>query len=176
MAHTELRRSVLPLALFATVGFAATGYGHSSSPPPSSSNEGHQIGKILSVRKVLRTAILGAAIPKLTITCFILLFARPTRHIALSTKPVLDEIDDLIGSGLWPTKGKGGQRQKSNLQNESAMDSTITLSPRTTGRLKNLGQKTAQLMAIPFEPDCKRRSGGVAECLEPAPPPQHKCK
>ena len=71
--------------------------------------------------KFWRTAILGAAIPELTITCFILPFARPTRHIALSTKPVLDEIDDLIGSGLWPTKGKGGQRQKSNLQNESAM-------------------------------------------------------
>jgi hypothetical protein len=28
MAHTELRRSVLSLVLFATVVFAATGYGH----------------------------------------------------------------------------------------------------------------------------------------------------
>jgi hypothetical protein len=141
MAHTELRRSVLPLVLFATVGFAATGYGHSSSPAPSSSNEGHQIGKILSVRKVLANRILGAAIPKTRY--YLLYFAVRTSdqtYCAEYETPVLDEIDDLIGSGVWPTKSKGGQRQKSSLQNESAMDSTITLSPRVTGSLKNSGQ------------------------------------
>jgi hypothetical protein len=153
MAHTELRRSVLPLALFATVGFAATGYGHSSSPPPSSSNEGHQIGKILSVRKVLANRYFGSRYPQTHYYLLYFAFARPTRHIALSTKPVLDEIDDLIGSGLWPTKGKGGQRQKSNLQNESAMDSTITLSPRVTGSLKNSGQ-TMRLAALVCESHC----------------------
>ncbi len=52
MAHRELRRSVLPLVLLATIVVAAR-YGHSSAPPPSSSSEGQQIGKILSVRKVL---------------------------------------------------------------------------------------------------------------------------
>jgi hypothetical protein len=52
MAHRKLRRSVLPLVLLATIVLAAK-YGHNSAPPPSSSSEGQQIGKILSVRKVL---------------------------------------------------------------------------------------------------------------------------
>jgi len=34
MAHRELRRSVLPLVLLATVVLAATGYGNSSAPRP----------------------------------------------------------------------------------------------------------------------------------------------
>jgi hypothetical protein len=56
--------------------------------------------------KFWRTAILGAAIPKLTITCFILLFRTSDQtYCAEYETPVLDEIDDLIGSGLWPTKG-----------------------------------------------------------------------
>jgi hypothetical protein len=40
MAQGELRRSVLPLVLLATAVLAATGYAHSSAPPPSSSSEG----------------------------------------------------------------------------------------------------------------------------------------
>jgi hypothetical protein len=42
MAHRELRHSVLPLVLLATIVLAAR-YGYSSVPPPSSSNEGQQI-------------------------------------------------------------------------------------------------------------------------------------
>jgi hypothetical protein len=43
-----------------------------------------------------RTVILSAAIPKFTITCFILQCALRTRHNAEYETPVLDEIDDLF--------------------------------------------------------------------------------
>jgi hypothetical protein len=99
MAHTELRRSILPLVLFATVVFAATGYGHSSSPPPSSSNEGHQIGKILSVRKVLANRYFVSRYPQ--IHYYLLYFAVRTSdqtYCAEYETPVLDEIDDLFSA------------------------------------------------------------------------------
>ena len=54
MANRELRRSVLPLVPLAAFVPAATSYAQGSAHPPSSSSEGQQIGKILSVRKVLR--------------------------------------------------------------------------------------------------------------------------
>jgi hypothetical protein len=73
--------------------------------------------------------------------------------------PVLDEIDDLIGRGLWPTKGKGGRRQKSRLQNESALDSAITLSPRVTGSLKNSCQ-TVRLAVLVCEYTVLRDAAG----------------
>ena len=95
MAHTELRRSVLPLVLFATVVSAATGYGHSSSPPPSSSNEGHQIGKILSVRKVLAHRYFMSRYPR--IHYYLIYFAVRTSDQTHET-PVLDEIADLFSA------------------------------------------------------------------------------
>jgi hypothetical protein len=99
MAHTELRRSVLPLVLLATVVFAATGYAHSSAPPPSSSNEGHQIGKILSVRKVLENRYFVSRYPQ--IHHYLLYFAVRTSvqtYCAEYETPVLDEIDDLFSA------------------------------------------------------------------------------
>jgi hypothetical protein len=108
----------------------------------------------------LANRILGAAISKTRY--YLLYFAVRTSdqtYCAEYETPVLDEIDDLIGSGLWPTKGKGGQRQKSNLQNESAMDSTITLSPRVTGSLKNSGQ-TMRLAVLICEYTVLRDAAG----------------
>jgi len=64
MAHRELRRSVLPLVLLATIVLAAR-YGNSSAPPPSSPSEGLQIGKILSVRKVLENRYFISRYPQI---------------------------------------------------------------------------------------------------------------
>jgi hypothetical protein len=115
LAHTELQRSVLPLVLFATVVFAATGYGYSSSPPPaetvtaapsavvgtliSSSNEGHLIGKIFSVRKVLANRYFVSRYPQ--IHYYLLYFAVRTSdqtYCAEDETPGLDEIDDLFSA------------------------------------------------------------------------------
>jgi hypothetical protein len=65
MAYRELRRSVLPLVLLATAVLAATRYAHGSAPPLSSSSEGQQIGKILSVRKVLRNHYFVSRYPQI---------------------------------------------------------------------------------------------------------------
>jgi hypothetical protein len=98
MAYRELRRSVLPLLLLATIVLAAR-YGHSSGPPPSSSNEGHQIGKILSVRKVLENRYFVSRYPQ--IHYYLLYFAVRTSdqtYCAEYETPVLDEIDDLFSA------------------------------------------------------------------------------
>ena len=55
----------LGLALLATVVFAATSYAQGSAPPPSSSSESQQIGKILSVRKVLPNQYFGSRYPQM---------------------------------------------------------------------------------------------------------------
>ena len=99
MAHRELRRSVLPLFLLATVVLAATGYGHSSAPTPNSSSEGQQIGKILSVRKVLGNRYFVSRYPQ--IHYYLLYFAVRTpdqTYCAEYETPVLDEIDDLFSA------------------------------------------------------------------------------
>ena len=99
MAHRELRRSVLPVVLLATVVLAATGYGYSSGPPPSSANEGQQIGKILSVRKVLENRYFVSRYPQ--IHYYLLYFAVRTSaqtYCAEYETPVLDEIDDLFSA------------------------------------------------------------------------------
>jgi hypothetical protein len=98
MAHRELRHSVLPLVLLATVVLAATRYAHGSAPPLSSSGEGQQIGKILSVRKVLRDQYFGRY-PQ--IHYYLLYFAVRTSdqtYCAEYGTPVLDEIDDLFSA------------------------------------------------------------------------------
>jgi hypothetical protein len=65
MAHRETRRRVLLLVLLATVILAATIYGHGSPPPPSSSGEGQQIGKILTVQKVLENRYFVSRYPQI---------------------------------------------------------------------------------------------------------------
>jgi hypothetical protein len=98
MAHRDLRRSVLPLVLLATIVLAAR-YGNSSAPPPSSSSEGQQIGKILSVRKVLENRYFVSRYPQ--IHYYLLYFAVRTSdqtYCAEYETPVLDEIDDLFSA------------------------------------------------------------------------------
>lgn len=98
MAHRELRRSVLPLVLLATIVLAAR-YGNSSAPPPGSSSEGQQIGKILSVRKVLENRYFVSRYPQ--IHYYLFYFAVRTSdqtYCAEYETPVLDEIDDLLSA------------------------------------------------------------------------------
>jgi hypothetical protein len=95
MAHWELRRSVLPVVLLATVGLAAIGY--SSAHPLSSSSKGQQIGKILSVRKVLENRYFVSRYPQ--VHYYLLYFAvraSDQTYCAEYETPVLDEIDDLF--------------------------------------------------------------------------------
>jgi len=99
MAHRELRRCVMPLVLLATVVSAATSYAQGSAPPPSSSSEGQQIGKILSVRGVLRNQYFGSRYPQMHY--YLLYFAVRTSdktYCAEYETPVLDEIDDLFSA------------------------------------------------------------------------------
>ncbi len=89
----------MPLVLLATVVCAATGYGYGSAPPPSSASEGQQIGKILSVRKVLENRYFGSRYPQ--IHYYLLYFAVRTSdqtYCAEYETPVLDEIDDLFSA------------------------------------------------------------------------------
>ena len=98
MAYRELQRSVLPLVLLATIVLAAR-YGYSSVPPPSSSNEGQQIGKILSVRKVLENRYFTGRYPE--IHYYLLYFAvrvSDQTYCAEYETPVLDEIDDVFSA------------------------------------------------------------------------------
>lgn len=98
MAHRELRRSFLPLVLLATIVLAAK-YGHSSAPPPNSSSEGQQIGKILTVRKVLENRYFVSRYPQ--VHYYLLYFAVRTSeqtYCAEYETPVLDEIDDLFSA------------------------------------------------------------------------------
>ena len=99
MAQGELRRSFWALALLASVVFAATSYAQGSAPLPSSSSEGQQIGKILSVRKVLRNQYFGSRYPQMHY--YLLYFAVRTSnqtYCAEYETPVVDEIDDLFSA------------------------------------------------------------------------------
>jgi hypothetical protein len=96
MAHRELRRSVLPLVLLATVVFAAPSYAQGSTPPPSSSNEGQQIGKILSVQKVLRNQYFSSRYPQTHYYLLYFAVRSSSQTYCADETPVLDEIDDLF--------------------------------------------------------------------------------
>lgn len=99
VAHRELRRSVLPTILLATVILAAIRYAYGSAPPASSSSEGQQIGKILSVRKVLQNYYFVSRYPR--IHYYLLYFAVRTSeqiYCAEYETPVIDEIDDLFSA------------------------------------------------------------------------------
>ncbi len=99
MAHTELLRSALLLRLLATVFLAVTLYASSSAPPQTSSNEGRQIGKVLSVRKVLRNPYVFSRYPR--IHYYLLYFAvrvSDRTYCSEYETPVLEEIDDVFSA------------------------------------------------------------------------------
>ena len=99
MAHRQPRRRLLPLVLLATVTLAAAISGHGSAPPPSSSSEGQQIGKMVSVRKVLENRYFVSRYPQ--IHYYLLYVAVRTSdqtYCAEYETPVLDEIDDLFSA------------------------------------------------------------------------------
>ena len=99
MAHSEMWPSVVRLIVLLTVIAAATISVRSSTPPPSPPNEGQQIGKILSVRKVLENRYVGSRYPQ--IHYYLLYFAVRTSdetYCAEYETPVLDEIDDLFSA------------------------------------------------------------------------------
>ena len=99
MAHREMRRGVLSLILFATVFLPATGYAQDSGRTTASSSEGEQIGKVVSVRKVLRNPHSFSRYPR--IHYYLLYFAVRVSGRAYCSEyetPVLDEIDDLLSA------------------------------------------------------------------------------
>jgi len=99
ITHRERRRSVLPLVLLATVVLTATRYAHGSAPPPSSSSKGQQIGKILSVRKVLTNHYFVSRYPPIHY-CLLYFAVRTSDQTSCAEyeTPVLDEIDDLFSA------------------------------------------------------------------------------
>ena len=99
MAHRELRGSILALVLLATVFLAVAMYANGSAPPQSSSSEGQQNGKVVSVRKVLRNPYVFSRYPR--IHYYLLYFAvRASGQTYCSEyeTPVLDEIDDVFSA------------------------------------------------------------------------------
>ena len=99
MAHRELRGSTLASVLLATVFLAVAMYANGSAPPQSSSSEGQPIGKVLSVRKVLRNPYVFSRYPR--IHYYLLYFAvRASGQTYCSEyeTPVLDEIDDVFSA------------------------------------------------------------------------------
>jgi len=99
MANGELRRSVLHMALLATVFLAATMRAGGPAPPQGSSSEGQQTGKIVSVRKVLRNPYYFSRYPR--IHYYLLYFsvrASGQTYCSEYETPVLEEIDDVFSA------------------------------------------------------------------------------
>jgi hypothetical protein len=99
MAPRKPRRSILPLVLLATVFLVAIGHAQGSAPSPRASSEAQQIGKILSVKKVLRTPYFFSRFPQ--IHYYMLYFAiriSERTYCGEYDTPVLDEIDDLFSA------------------------------------------------------------------------------
>jgi hypothetical protein len=99
MAHRELRGSTLASVLLATVFLAVAMYANGSAPPQSSSSEGQPIGKVLSVRKVLRNPYVFSRYPR--IYYYLLYFAvraSDQTYCSEYETPVLDEIDDVFSA------------------------------------------------------------------------------
>jgi hypothetical protein len=111
MARRELRCSVLLLVLVATVFLVATKFANGSGPPPSLSSEGQQIGKILSVRKVLDNRYFVPRYPQ--IHYYMLYFAirvSDKTYCSEYETPVLDEVDDLFSAKDKDVEFAQGQR------------------------------------------------------------------
>ena len=99
MAHRGMRPSVVRLILLLNVIVAATIYVRGSTPPSGPPSEGPQIGKILSVRKILENRFVGSRYPQ--IHYYLLYFAVRTSdqtYCAEYEIPVLDEIDELFSA------------------------------------------------------------------------------
>jgi hypothetical protein len=99
MAYGKLRCSVLHLVLLATLFLAVTVYTRGSAPPQSSSSESPQVGKVLSVRRVLRDSYFSSRYPR--IHYYLLYFAFRTSDQTYCSEyetPVLDEIDDVFSA------------------------------------------------------------------------------
>jgi hypothetical protein len=90
-SYRELQQGILLGVLFVGFSMVATGYAHGSS------SEGQQIGKVLSVKKVLGRHYFVSRYPQ--IHYYLLYFAVRTSdhtYCAEYETPVLDEIDDLF--------------------------------------------------------------------------------
>jgi len=90
---------VLAGVLLAGVFLVAIGYAQGSAPSPSSSSEAPEIGKILSVKKVLRTPYFVSRFPQ--IHYYMLYFAirvSERTYCGEYETPVLDEINDLLAA------------------------------------------------------------------------------
>ncbi len=99
MANGELRRSVLHMALLATVFLAATMRAGGPAPPQGAPNEGQQTGKFVSVRKVLRNPYYFSRYPR--IHYYLLYFsvrASGQTYCSEYETPVLEEIDDVFSA------------------------------------------------------------------------------
>jgi len=99
MSHRDLRRSLIPLVLLATVVLAASRYAPGSAPQLSSPSEGQQIGKILSVRKTVGSFYIVNRYSR--IHSYQLNFAvrvSDQTYCSVYETPVLDEIDDLFAA------------------------------------------------------------------------------
>jgi len=93
------RSRLLPLVLLATVFLAVARYANGLAPPQSSPSEGQQIGKVLSVRKVLRNPYFFSRYPR--IRYYLLYFAvRASGRTYCSEyeTSVLDEMDDVFSA------------------------------------------------------------------------------
>jgi hypothetical protein len=95
--HQQLRQGALAVVLLAGVFLVPICYAQGSEPPPASSSEAAQTGKLLSVRKILRTPNFGSRYPQ--IHYYMLYFAIRVSERTYCSEyetPVLDEIDDLL--------------------------------------------------------------------------------
>ena len=95
--HTELRCSVLLLVLLPTVVLVAT-RSRGSAPPCSSSSEVRQIGKILSVRKVLRSHYVSRYPQIHYYQLYFAVRVSDQTYCSEYETPVLEEIDDLLAA------------------------------------------------------------------------------
>jgi len=97
--HWELRPGVLSVVLFAGVFLVAIACAQSSAPPPASSSESPQVGKILSVRKVLLTPYFVSRFPQIHYyMLYFAIHASERTYCSEYETPVLDEIDDLFSA------------------------------------------------------------------------------
>lgn len=95
----KLRRRVLPLALFATVILVTGNYGQSTSPIPAPLGEGQQVGKVVSVRKVLRNQYFVSRYPQIHYYLLYLTIRAPNQtYCSEYETPVLDEIGDVLSA------------------------------------------------------------------------------
>ena len=93
MAHRKLQSGVLPLALLTTAFLVVIGYAQGSDPRPASSSELAQIGKMLTVRRILENRYFVSRYPQ--IHYYMLYFAirvSDRTYCSEYETPVLDEI------------------------------------------------------------------------------------